>query len=184
MDEQRSGGHFVTGRYPAAEGPDFTEYLGIRCRDDVPPCELSGLRALTLDLIGALGYTFAYVDAFSDCATLPPTAAQSRDALVGVANLNHQERLQQSRWYRWLRRKGPTLMGIELDLGEAAHREVATEFAPYSIHALVGSEDGTGLLLHDSGSAVTLVVRREETDAVQRMLASHGADVDVVKNET
>ena len=184
MDEPRSGGHIVLGRYPAAKGPGFTEFLGIRCESDDAPCDLVGLRSVTAGLIDAVSFTFAYVDAFTDCRELPAPAESAREALISVGKVQHEARRAESRWYRWLRRKGPTLMGVELDLRNDSQRAIAVEFGPYSIHALIGADDGTGLLLHDSGSAVTLVVRHEDADGVRGLFSSLRVSVEVTDDAT
>lgn len=120
------------------------------------PCYLAGLVTLTGKLIDALALASATVDGFTDCRDLPRDAAEALARLEEVAAEKHGRDAATSRWYRWLRRKGPTNMAVEFDLGGPV-RYVVEQFAPYSIHAaLRDAKVLIEVVLHDSGTGVSI----------------------------
>lgn len=82
-----------------------------------------------------------------------------------------------SGWYRWLRRKGPTFMAVELDLAKADHRQVFVDFGPYSIHAETIDDAGAepAVILHDCGASVTVTADGPAAEVVRRIVTTHGA---------
>lgn len=152
------------------------EFLAIACPRDTPPCELSGLVRLTDALLDALPLVDAFVDGFSDCETLPPDAASALRQLEEIAAQRHRRDLERSRVYRWLRRRGPTNMGVELNLA-GEQRRIAAIFGPYSIHCEIDRRNGqAAVILHDSGTSVSVRTADDrESEAVQRLLADASA---------
>lgn len=112
-----------------------------------------------------------------DCRALPESAAAGLDRLEAMAHGRHVGKAQQSDWYRRLRRIGPTLMGIELDLETDDGRLAAETFGPYSIHAeFVDARGLCVLVLHDSGRAVTVTVADcHDKITIEGLLAGVGA---------
>lgn len=147
------------------------EFLSLRCPGDDPPCKLDGLVALTAAVIDVIKPTGAMVDGFSDCGQLPPEAEAALADLRAVALGEHEREAQSSRWYRWLRRDGPTNMGVMLDL-RAGGRHIVEQFGPYSINTEVTDAEGRLILdLHDSGSSVWIETFTPEHDsAITRLL--------------
>jgi hypothetical protein len=153
------------------------DYLTVECPGDTPPCSLSGLVHLTHMAIHALGLVRATIDGFSDCRALPESAAAGLERLEAIAHGRHVGKAQQSDWYRRLRRIGPTLMGIELDLETDDSRLAAETFGPYSIHAeFVDARGLCVLVLHDSGREVTVTVADcHDKVTIEGLLAGVGA---------
>ena len=150
------------------------DYVGIQCPGDEPPCHLAGLVALTAKLIDELALTDATVDGFSDCRDLPFDAVKALARLQEVARESHERDATGSRWYRWLQRKGPTNMAVEFHLS-APDRYAVERFAPYSIHAEL--RDGSGLvevILHDSGTGVSISTDTEAHDALVARVLDEG----------
>jgi hypothetical protein len=112
--------------------------------------------AITTAVIDLLGLVEATVDGFSDCDQLPAHALAALADLQAVALVEHEQQMQGSRWYRWLRRHGPSNMGVSFDL-RLDCRYVVEQFGPYSINTEITDPDGRLVLdLHDSGSGVSI----------------------------
>ena len=154
--------------------------MAVRCPADVPPCVLVGLSALTAALIDDLNLVSAVVDAFSDCRELPASATAALTSLEAIAASTRERAALHSRWYRWLRRSGPTNMGIEVDLrGEQRH--LIEAFGPYSIHCERADPDGqVVVVLHDSGTSVSLTPTDRVPEAeVRGVLEAAGVAFDL-----
>jgi hypothetical protein len=147
------------------------KFLSLRCPGDEPPCELGGLVKLTAAVIDLLDLVEGTVDGFSDCDNLPGSAEAALAELREAALVEHQRSLEASRWYRWLRRDGPTNMGVSFDLSTPGRR-VIEQFGPYSINTEVTDAEGRLVLdLHDSGSTVWIETFMPEHDrAIARLL--------------
>jgi hypothetical protein len=151
------------------------DFVGIACPDDTPPCGLAGLARLTRTAIDDLGLTQACVDGFSDCRTLPPDAAAALTRLQDMASERHAHESQPSRWSRWRGRRGPSNMGIEVDLS-GDDRRIIEDFGPYSIHTeLSDSKRRVVLVLHDSGTGVSISADDRQQALVSRFLHEGGA---------
>lgn len=156
-------------------------FLGVRCAGDRPPDLLSGLVALTTLLVARVPLRFAVIDGFTDARALPADAADGLATLVRFAAARHARDLEASRWYRWLRRAGPTNMGIEVDLTDPGTSSVVA-FAPYSIHATLRSERrDVEVTFHDSGVSGARVSMTSATVAadVRAFLDEAGAAYEV-----
>ena len=68
-------------------------------------------------------------------------------------------------------------MAVELDLGRADHRTIFADFGPYSIHTeTIDEVDGESpLVLHDSGSSITIRCDSTTASEVQAVLANYDA---------
>jgi hypothetical protein len=130
------------------------EFLSLRCPGDDPPCKLSGMVSLTAALLDVLDAAEVTVDGFSDCNELPTEAKAALADLQAMALVEHEREAESSRWYRRLRRDGPTNMGITFD-PRVAGRHIVEQFGPYSINTEVRDTEGRLIFdLHDSGSSV------------------------------
>jgi hypothetical protein len=149
----------------------MVEFLSLRCPGDDPPCKLDGMVALTTAVIDVLKPTTAMVDGFSDCNQLPAQADAALADLREVALVEHEREAKSSRWYRWLRRDGPTNMGVILDLRKSG-RHIVEQFGPYSINTELTDAEGRLVFdLHDSGSTVWIETFTPEHDsAIARLL--------------
>lgn len=149
------------------------EFLSLRCPGDDPPCQLSGMVALTATLLDVLDAVEVMVDGFSDCNELPPEAKAALSDLEAIALAEHERQAESSRWYRWLRRKGPTNMGITFDPREVGRHNVE-QFGPYSINTEIRDAEGRLVLdLHDSGSSVWVETFTPEQDSAVTALLRH-----------
>lgn len=136
------------------------DFLAIRCPGDVPPCQLAGLLRLTWAATDVFGLISATVDGFSDCSDLPADASAALQRLRALAADRHASAPRRGGFLRAVRPEAPTNMAVEVEL-RGTDREVVTAFAPYSIHAELVDESGAVLLvLHDSGTAVSLSVAK------------------------
>lgn len=141
------------------------EFLDLRCPGDDPPCKLGGLVSLTAALLDVLDAVEVTVDGFSDCIQLPPHAKAALADLEATALAEHQREAESSGWYRWLRRKGPTNMGITFD-PRAVGRHIVEQFGPYSINTEIRDAEGRLVVdLHDSGSSVWVETFTSEHDS-------------------
>lgn len=140
------------------------EFLRLRCPGDDPPCKLSGLVSLTAALLDVLDVAEVMVDGFSDCHELPTEAMAALADLQAIALVEHERQAESSRWYRWLRRDGPTNMGITFDPREVGRR-IVEQFGPYSINTEIRDAEGRLVVdLHDSGSSVWVETFTPEHD--------------------
>ena len=127
--------------------------------------------ALTAAVLDVLDAAEAMVDGFSDCNELPSDAKAALADLEAMALAEHEREAGSSRWYRWLRRNGPTNMGITFD-PRVAGRHIVEQFGPYSINTEVRDAEGRLIFdLHDSGSSVWIETFKPEHDsAISRLL--------------
>lgn len=114
--------------------------------------------------IEATNLSHAFIDAISDFKELPSHVQEALDELMRLAN--DRFRIQSSKGLLGRRRlqKGPSPMGLELDLSNSDHIELLNVFGPYSIHAEAykKSDRKPFLVMHDSGTSVTFYLAESQ----------------------
>jgi hypothetical protein len=114
--------------------------------------------------------THAFVDAISDRRDLPAAVEEIRVRLIEFGTAREVERRGRSKGIGKLRRGDPQ-MGIELDLQNAKHFELAKTFGPYSIHCEVFVEgfDSPSVTSHDSGWSLSFLADAGLLDKVSKV---------------